>query len=46
MDAELDVFKMDKSTFSITSLLAEPDEKTYWIAQTPYARLQAVELMR
>ncbi len=35
--------KMDKSQFSIADL---SDEAAYWQAQTPQARLEALELMR
>lgn len=39
-------YKMDKTAFSVTSLLGESDEKEYWISKTPHERLQALELMR
>ena len=38
--------RLDKTAFSVGSLLDEPDEKTYWLSRTPHERLHAVELMR
>lgn len=38
--------KMDKSFFSVADLNEESDEAAYWQAQTPEARLEALELMR
>ena len=46
MDTTSPMLKMDKTAFSVASLFDEPDEKAYWLSKTPYARLQAVELMR
>lgn len=40
------VYKMDKTAFSVSSLLDESDEKQYWISKTHHERLQALELMR
>lgn len=37
---------MDKTAFSVTSLLDESDEKAYWLSKTPHERLEAMELMR
>jgi hypothetical protein len=42
----VDTLKMDKTAFSIASLLDESDEKGYWLAKTPHERLEAMELMR
>ncbi|MFQ6114153.1 MAG: hypothetical protein ACE5NG_08695 [bacterium] len=39
-------YKMDKTAFSVTSLLDESDEKEHWISKTPHQRLEALELMR
>ena len=39
-------YRIDKSSFSITSLLGESDEKQYWLSKSPLERLEAVELMR
>lgn len=44
----MDTFKslnIDKTALTVTSL-SESDEKDYWLAKSPYERLQAVELMR
>jgi hypothetical protein len=43
---ERDALKIDKTNFSITSLSAPPDDKGYWLAQSPYERLRAVETLR
>ncbi len=40
------LYKMDKTVFSVASVFDAPDEKKYWLAKTPYERLQALELMR
>jgi hypothetical protein len=37
---------VDRTAFEVTSLFDESSEKGYWLAQTPYERLRAVELMR
>jgi len=42
----VDTVRMDKRTFSVTSLFDESDEKKYWRSKTPHERLEAVELMR
>jgi hypothetical protein len=41
-----DALKVDKSSLSITSLSVPSDEKEYWLAQSPYERLRAVETLR
>ncbi len=41
-----DLPKLDKTAFSVTSLLEPHDEKQYWLKKTPYERLAAVETMR
>ena len=38
--------KMDKTQFSVAGLAGESDETAYWWAQTPQARLKALEFMR
>jgi hypothetical protein len=43
----LESVRMDKTAFSVISLYeADADLKAYWKAQTPRARLEALELMR
>ena len=38
---------MDKTAFSVVSLdQADAEDKAYWRAQSPQARLEALELMR
>ncbi len=38
--------KLQRSTFTVTSLFDLSDEKSFWLSKTPYERLEAVELMR
>ena len=45
-DTPVAMFRVDKTAFSVASLLDESDEKAYWRSKSPYERLQAVELMR
>jgi hypothetical protein len=42
----LDSVKIDKTAFSVGSVLGPSDEKAYWLAKTPQERLAAAELMR
>jgi hypothetical protein len=43
----LDSIRMDKTAFSVVSLFeADAADKAYWRAQSPQARLEALELMR
>ncbi|MGC1376335.1 MAG: hypothetical protein WA821_08935 [Anaerolineales bacterium] len=46
MDTKNAMFRVDRTAFSVASLLDESDEKAYWRSKTPYERLQAVELTR
>ena len=46
MNTPEEMFRLDKTAFSIASLHDETDEKIYWRSKTRYERLQAVELMR
>jgi hypothetical protein len=43
---ELGALKIDKKNLSINSLSAPSDDKEYWLAQSPYERLRAVETLR
>jgi len=43
---ELGALKLDKTSFSITTVSALSDDKGYWLAQSPYERLRAVETLR
>ena len=43
---KLGALKIDKTNFSITPLSVPSDDKEYWLAQSPYERLQAVETLR
>jgi hypothetical protein len=38
--------KLDRSAFIVASLFEPSDEKQYWLAKTPYQRLEALEQMR
>jgi len=42
----VDSARMDKTTFSVGSLLEPSDDKAYWLSKTPEERLEACELMR
>ncbi len=42
----LNSLKIDKTAFAVASLSDPSDEKAYWLAKSPYERLEAVELMR
>jgi hypothetical protein len=43
----LEALRMDKTAFSVVSLFeADAADKAYWRAQSPQARLEALELMR
>jgi hypothetical protein len=42
----LDSVKIDRKVLSVGSIQEPSDEKSYWLARTPYERLQAAELMR
>ncbi|HDH57825.1 MAG TPA: hypothetical protein ENF16_04350 [Bacteroidetes bacterium] len=41
-----DLFKLDKTAFSIARLSDPADEKDYWLKRTPAERLEAVEFLR
>ena len=43
---KLGALKIDKTNFSITPLSVPSGDKEYWLAQSPYERLQAVETLR
>ncbi len=38
--------RLDKTAFRVASIFDEPDGKQFWLAKTPYERLQALEVMR
>jgi len=44
--AKFDFPKIQRTAFTVASLFDQSDEKSYWLSQSPYERLQAVELMR
>ena len=37
---------VQRTAFSVGSVLDKSDEKSYWLSKTPTERLQAVELIR
>jgi len=40
------LYRMDKTSFSVSTLTAPSDEKEYWLAKTATERLQALEFLR
>ncbi len=42
----IDITKINKKAFHISSLLDESDDKKYWLSKTPIERLIATEMMR
>ena len=38
--------RINRRKISITSLLDQSGDKVYWLSQTPYQRLKAVETLR
>ena len=38
--------RVDRSTFSVSSLTDVSDDKAYWLARTPSERLKQVEILR
>lgn len=43
----IDLLRMDKTAFSVTTFSEQAEEeKRYWLAKTPYERLEAIEVMR
>jgi hypothetical protein len=45
-EAELSSLSIDKSAFSVRNTFDDADDKQYWLAQTPYARLRHIEYLR
>ena len=42
----LSSYHVDRSTMVVDTLLDEPKDRVYWMAQSPEARWRAIELMR
>jgi len=42
----LNMLKMDKKAFSVSSLDDESDEQQYWLSKPPIERLYCVEILR
>ncbi len=42
----INIYRIDKKSFSVLSLSDESDDKAYWLSKTPHERLMATELMR
>jgi len=38
--------KVDRSTYSVSTLTARSDDKVYWHSRTPHERLKQVEILR
>jgi hypothetical protein len=43
---EENIFKMDKTAFSVSSFEEESDEKQFWLSKTPEERIFYLEYMR
>lgn len=41
-----DLFKLDKNSFSVTSLMEIENDIGYWLSKTPEERILAVEFLR
>jgi hypothetical protein len=41
-----DIFRMDKSSFSVSSLQESDNDVEYWLSKTPEERILAVEFLR
>jgi hypothetical protein len=41
-----DLLKIDRNTLTVASQHDRSEDKTYWLSQSPYRRLQAVEILR
>ena len=41
-----DLYKMDKTAFSVITLSEKSGDREYWLSKTPQERLAALELMR
>ena len=46
MDKQEAPYRMDRTSFSVSSLTAPSDEKEYWQSKTVAERLQALEFLR
>jgi len=45
-DQRLNMIKMDKTAFSVSSIDDESDEKEYWLSKSPIERFYSVEILR
>lgn len=43
---KINLLKVQRDAFKVTSLFDTPDDKEYWLSKTPDERLEAVEIMR
>ncbi|HSL89867.1 MAG TPA: hypothetical protein VK870_11225 [Ignavibacteriaceae bacterium] len=41
-----DLFKLDKNSFSIISLMENENDVRYWLSKTPEERILAIEFLR
>ena len=41
-----DLLRVNRAVISIGRLHDQPDDKAFWLKQSPVARLEAIELMR
>jgi hypothetical protein len=40
------LYKLDKTAFSVASLFEPSDEKNFWLSRTPYERFRHMEFLR
>lgn len=43
---DMNLYRMDKTAFSVTTLSEKSGDREYWLSKTPQERLAALELMR
>ena len=43
---DMNLYRMDKTVFSVTTLSEKSGDREYWLSKTPQERLAALELMR
>lgn len=43
---DMNLYRMDKTAFSVTTLSEKSGDREYWLSKTPQERLAALELIR
>lgn len=46
MDKEFIDLRIDKKSFSVSSLSDQPDDKGFWLSKSPIERLRHIEILR